>query len=262
MKSIRYTLILIFTSVILAMLAGLGGLFIYIISGDVTQDTYEDLMDMARQEAQYIHAEINARLTYIDALAQNPIILEENITFEEKVSFFEAEAKRTGYQAFAFADINGNVTVFNTERETTNISNRDYFQTAIKGQPAVSDLIISRVTGELVLVFAAPIYQNGEVVGVIYGRRDGNALSEIVNRVNYKQTGYAYIVNTQGVTVAHKNTALVFAQDNDIENMKTDASLRELGELTKRMVTRTVGSGTYSYNGVKKIVGYAPIADS
>ncbi len=230
--------------------------------GDITQDTREDLMDMAQQEAQYIHAKVSERLTYIGALAQNPILMDKNMTFEEKTAFFEAEAKRTGFLAFAIADKNGNTTVFNSKRETTNISLRDYFQTALNGQPAVSDLIISYTTGELVLIFATPVYRKGEVIGVLYGRMDGSALSEIINEVSYKKTGYAYMVNNQGVTVAHKNIDLVLKQDNDIENMKIDESLRELGELTKGMITRTLGSGTYTYNGVKKIVGYAPVEDT
>ncbi|WP_312641164.1 hypothetical protein [Hydrogenoanaerobacterium sp.] len=88
MKSIKSRLVLIFTSVILAMLTGLGGLFIFRVTGDITQDTHEDLMDMAQQEAQYIHAKVNERLTYISSLAQNPILLDESMTFEGKNSFF------------------------------------------------------------------------------------------------------------------------------------------------------------------------------
>ncbi len=259
MKSIKSRLVLIFTSVILSLLLGLGGLFIYKVMGDIAQDTREDLMDMAQQEAQYIQARVDAQLTYVSALAQNPILLDDNMTFEEKRIFFEAEAIRAGYEVFAFADKEGNATIYNKKRDTINIAFRDYFQTALRGQSAVSDLIVSSATGELVLVFASPVYQQGEVVGVLYGRRDGNTLSKIISKESYKQTGYAYMVNNQGVTVAHQNMDLVLAQDNDIENMKTDETLRELGELTKRMVTRTVGSGTYTYNGVKKIVGYAPV---
>lgn len=262
MNSIKSRLVLIFTSVILSLLLGFGGLFIFKVMGDITQDTREDLMDMAQQEAQYIHAKVNERITYIGSLAQNPILTDKNMTFEEKTDFFETEAQRTGYQIFAFADKGGNATIFNKKCETTNIASRDYFQTALNGQPAVSDLIISYTTGELVLIFATPVYRQGEVIGVLYGRMDGSALSEIISEVSYKQTGYAYMVNNQGATVAHKNIDLVLKQDNDIENMKIDESLRELGELTKSMITRTVGSGTYTYNGVKKIVGYAPIEDT
>lgn len=259
MKSIKSRLVLIFTSVILSLLLGLGGLFIFKVMADITQNTHENLKDMAQQEAQYIHVMIREKLTYVGSLARSPILLDETLTFEEKTAFFESEAERTGYQVFAFADKNGNATFFNTKRDTTNISSRYYFQTALKGEPVVSDLLISYTSGELSLYFATPVYQHGEIIGVFYGRRDGTALSEIIRDISYRKTGYAYMVNNQGVTVAHKNTDLVLAQDNDIENMKTDESLRELGELTKHMTTRTVGSGTYTYNGVKKIVGYAPI---
>lgn len=269
MKSIKSRLILIFTSVILSLLLGLGGLFIFKITGDITQSTHESLMDIAQQEAQYIHARVNEQLIYIDSLSRNPILMDETMTFDEKTAFFEAEAKRTGYLAFAFTDKNGNAAVFNSRHETTNIAFREYFQTALGGQKAVSDLIVSSATGDLVLIYAVPVYQHGEVAGVFYGRRDGNALSEIISGVNYKRTGYAYIINNQGTTVAHKNTELVFSRNNDIENMKNDESLRTLGELTKRMTSRTIGSfynytayGTYIYKGVKEIVGYAPIPDT
>lgn len=262
MKSIKSRLILIFTSVILTTLLGLGGLFIHKVMEDITQDTRQNLADMAQQEAQYIQAKVSERLTYISTLAQNPVLLDEEMTLEEKTAFFEAEAKRTGYKAFSVADENGNVTSFSANRQTANITSRDYFQTAFNGQPSVSDLLVSSATGELALIFAAPVYQQGYVAGVVCGEMDGNVLSQIISEVSYKQTGYAYMVNNQGVTVGHRNINLVLARDNDIENMKTDESLRELGELTKSMTTRTVGGGTYTYNGVKKMMGYAPIKNT
>ncbi|GLC80874.1 methyl-accepting chemotaxis protein [Lacrimispora brassicae] len=262
MKSIKYKLLLIFTAIILILNIGIGTFTTTAITNQLVRDAHDHLMDMAKQEARYVQARIDGQLAYISSLAQNPILLDENLTFDEKVAFFEEEAKRSGYLAFAFADKEGNATVFNSKHETTNVASREYFQTALSGQASVSDLIISSATGELVTIFSAPVYDQGELVGVIYGRRDGNTLSEIVSSVSYKQTGYAYMINNQGVTVGHKNTDLVFAQDNDIENMKTDESLRELGELTQKMTSREIDSGEYTYHGVTKIAGYAPIQDT
>lgn len=259
MKSINLKLSLAFTALILALTVGLGAICMVTFTNNVTQDAYRDLMEMAHQEAKYIQARVDWQLDYVSSLAQNPILTDEEMTLGEKIAFFEAEAKRSGYLAIAFADRSGNATVFNSARETTNIANRDYFQTALSGQPAVSDLLISSATGELVLIFAAPVYKQGNLIGVVYGRRDGHALSEIISHVNYRETGYAYVVNNEGVTVGHQNTALVLAQDNDIENMKTDPALVPLGELTKQMITRTAGSGAYSYEGVEKLVGFSPI---
>ncbi|NLV86094.1 MAG: HAMP domain-containing protein [Clostridiales bacterium] len=259
MKSIKWKLLLAFTALVLVLTVGLGVLSYITVTNNVTEDAYRDIMEMANQEAKYVQARINWQLGYISSLAQNPILIDEELSFAEKVSFFEAEAKRAGYLAIAFADKNGDATVFNSARETTNIASREYFQTALNGEAAVSDLLISSATGELVLIFASPVYENGKIVGVVYGRRDGRALSDIISNVNYRNTGYAYMVNNQGVTVAHKNTDLVLAQDNDIENMKTDESLRPLGELTQKMITRTAGSGSYTYEGVEKLVGFARI---
>jgi methyl-accepting chemotaxis protein len=262
MKSIKLKLILIFTAVILILTMGMTTFTINAMTNQLISDANDDLINMAVQEAKHVKARIEGRINYVSALAQNPIILDESIEMEEKIAFFEAEAQRAGYLAFAFADLDGNATVFNQNREITNIGARDYFQRAVKGTPSASDLLVSSATHELVMIFAAPVYKDGEIVGVIYARRDGNALSEIVSAASYGKTGYAYMINNQGVTVGHANTDLVYAQENAIEGMKTDESLRQLGELTQTMITGSVGNGVFTYGGATKMVGYAPIENT
>ncbi len=262
MKSLKLKLLLIFSAIILLINTGIGMFTVTAVTNQLVEDAHEHLLDMAHQEAKHVQARVDGRLTYICALAQNPILLDDELTFAQKTAFFETEAQRTGYLAFAFADKKGDSIVFNLNAGATNVASRDYFQTALKGEATVSDVIVSSANNELVMIFAAPVYSQGELIGVFYGTRDGNTLSEIVSEVSYKQTGYAYIINNQGVTVGHKNTDLVFAQDNDIENMKTDDALRGLGELTQKMVSRTPGSGEYTYNGVTKIAGYVPVENT
>lgn len=262
MKSIKIKLLLVFTALILAMNVGVGLVTRTIVSDQLVSDAHEHLTEMAQFESKHLQAVVEGELNYISSIAQNPIMLSEEITFEEKVAFFEKEAKRTGFLAYAFADKEGNSTVFNAQRQTTNVANRDYFQSALSGKPTVSDLLISSATGELVMIFASPIYKGDQIAGVIYGRKDGGFLSQVVSDVKYKKTGYAYMINNDGVTVGHKNTDLVYAQDNDIINMETDESLRELGELTLQMTSRNPGSGEYTYNKITKIAGYAPVENT
>ena len=259
MKSIKYRLAYIFTSVILILLIGLGGILLAIVMQGIRKDTYQNLMNMAEQEAQYIQTLIEERLIYVNSLAESDILLDDTISFDEKVAYFEKAAKATGYQVFAYADSNGEATFFTKDHQKVDVSLRSYFQEALKGNANVSDLLISYSTGELSLYYAVPVYKEREIVGAFFGRRDGTVLGDIIKRVNYRQTGYAYIVNNEGVTVAHKDIGLVLSQDNDIENMKTDVSLIPLGNLTKEMIKRYIGSGSYTYYGVKKMVGYAPI---
>ena len=262
MKSIKLKLLLIFSTIILLVSVGIEGFAITAIRSHLLQDADAHLIDLAKQEAKHIQSRVDGQLAYISALAQNPILSDEASTYEEKSAFFEAEAKRAGYLAFGFADKNGNATRFNNKGATENIASEDYFQSALNGQAAFSDVIVSSTSQELILCYATPVYKSGEMIGVFYGIYNGNTLSNIVSEVNYKQTGYTYIINNQGVTVGHKNIDLVIAKDNDIENMKTDESLRELGELTQKMISGDVGSGEYTYNGITKMAGFAPINNS
>ncbi len=259
MKSIRLQIVSAFALVILAVAAVIGYVSIGIVKNNLLEDAYYDLETFTRIEAKYVSSRINAQLRYMDALAQNAVITDEEASLEEKISFFETEAQRAGYILFGLADLNGKAVILNSSAEANDVSDREFFQKAVKGEPASSDLIFSKLDGEPVLVFAAPVRIDGKIVGVLYGRRDGLLLSDIAKDILYKNTGYGYIINNVGNTVAHKNTDLVLAQDNDIENAKTDPALKDLGALTEKMISGNFGSGDYTYNGLNKLAGYAPI---
>ncbi|WP_369283728.1 methyl-accepting chemotaxis protein [Oscillibacter sp. GMB15532] len=262
MKSIKLRLVAAFTLIILLVTAALGAAAIYVVSKDLLSDARDDLGAMAQAQAQYISSENSAQLLYMDGLAQVPAITDSTASLDEKVAYFEAEAKRSGYILFGFADKTGKAVILNSSRETNDVSDRPFFQSAIQGTPAASDLMFSKLDGEPVLVYAAPVYENGKIIGVLYGRRDGLTLSQICENVTYKNTGYGYIVNNEGVKVAHKNIDLVLRQDNDIENGKADPALEALGTLTEQMTTRQKGGGEYTYNGKEKLVEFTPIEGS
>lgn len=260
MKSLKARLMLIFTAVILILTSVLGLISTGIVSKNLVEDAHLDLIEIAKREAKYIQARRETELKYISSLAKNPIIVDDTIPLDDKVVFCEAEAQRTGYLAFAFANTNGNSTVFNSKKETTNIGNREYFQSALKGSAAASDLLVSSVTGELVLIYAAPVYKDGVVIGVLYGRMDGRSLSDIVSISKYHEKGYGYIINNQGTTVAESDVELVLKQENVIEDAKNDPNLQSIANLTQNYILkRELSSGDYQYQGENYIVGFAPI---
>ncbi|WZL71853.1 methyl-accepting chemotaxis protein [Clostridiaceae bacterium 35-E11] len=263
MKSIKARLIAIFTTAIICISLGLGFVTINMVSKKLIEDSYEDLQTLAMEEAKYIKARMETETFYINSMAQNKIILDEEIPWNEKVDYFEKEAKRAGYLAFAFIDKNGQSITFDKEGKTADLKSRDYYQQAMGGNVAVSDVIISRITKEPVMIFAAPVVRNGEIQGVFYGRKAGTSLSTIVSEIKYRETGYGYIINNHGTTVGHRNIDLVLKQDNDIENVKENPALKELADLTKNhMIKRETGSGKYMYEGKERMVGFIPIEGS
>ena len=63
---------------------------------------------------------------------------------------------------------------------------------------------------------AAPIHNDGIVVGALIGRRDGNALSEITDDTGYGENGYGYIIDKKGTVIAHPDRERVLNQFNPI----------------------------------------------
>lgn len=251
---------MIFSIVIFLVTGTLGIISISIVSSDLMATTHEDLVRVATSEAKYVAAKLSVQVTYVESIAQNAIIQDPAISKEEKVKFLTAEAERAGFQAFAIVDLAGNSEVMDGSGATTDVSERSYFITAASGTANASDILISSVTGEPVIIYASPIYYNGELTGVLYGRRDGEAVSLVTDSIKYGETGYGYIVNTGGTLMGHPDRTLVKEQLNFIEEAKTNAEYKELGALMEQhMAKGEIGSGEYLFKGTQRIVGFAPV---
>ncbi|MDF2687015.1 MAG: methyl-accepting chemotaxis protein, partial [Clostridia bacterium] len=150
--------------------------------------------------------------------------------------------------------------LYTMKGSVTNVSDRVYFQEAINGKNSVSDPIINKVDGSIIIVFAVPLKnEKNEIIGILAAQRDGNQLSKEIEDVTYAKTGYAFIIDSDGYKIAHINKELVFNSDNDFENVKTDPELAQLVELEKQMASGKNGVGQYNYNGITKYMGYYPV---
>nr|WP_320026465.1 hypothetical protein [uncultured Acetobacterium sp.] len=99
----------------------------------------------------------------MQSLAQNSILLDAAIPQNQRVAFLEAEAARAGYDAYVLA---GNGITQNVKGDTVNVADRSYFKGAVAGTPTASDITITWVTGEPVILYATPVYENGAIAAV------------------------------------------------------------------------------------------------
>lgn len=263
MKSIKARLIAIFTVVIFLLTGTLGLIIINIVSNKLLEDAHSKLQLVAQLEANHIGARRDAEISYITGLAQNSIILDAEIPLESKVEFFEREARRSGFQLFALADLQGNSIQLDRSKLQLGISQFEFFQRAVKGEANASDVIINVMTGRPIVNFAVPIYFDGERAGVFYGIRDGIALSHLAREVSFGETGYGFVINKRGTVVGHPNMDSVLNQLNLIEAAIDNPEMQGLADLIeKQMILGKVGSGTYHYEGATRIIGFAPIEGS
>lgn len=263
MKSIKLRLILVFTVVILVVTGLLGLLSIEIVSTNLIEAAHSNMITLASSKSELVSAKMEEELSYMQGLAQNPIILGTEISEQERAAFMEAEATRAGYQGYVLADMTGEAKTLDSKAESLNVSERDYFKKAASGTPAVSDIIISKVTGKPVLIIAVPIYKDGIQAAVLYGRMSGETISEIAAAVKYGETGYGYMINAEGLFAGHPDSSLVLEQVNYVEEAKTNPEYTALADLIVTKISQGMtDSGFYNFRGTNRIVGFTPIVNT
>ncbi|MBP2651325.1 MAG: mcpA 6 [Firmicutes bacterium] len=157
------------------------------------------------------------------------------------------------FDGFMYTTPDGNY--IHSNGTTGNISERLYFQKGIKGEANISDPVVSKSTGKLLVNVAVPVKVNGKVNGILVGQIGLDEMINKVSNIKVGQTGYAYVLQDDGLTIVHQDKDKVM-KDNALKNEKTPQSLRTL---TERMIKGETGSASYDYNGVNKMVAFAPI---
>jgi len=154
------------------------------------------------------------------------------------------------YGVFAnlqLVDINGNTLASSNPESvgTLNVADRQYFKDAVTGKFAFSQVLKSRSTGKPIFVLATPVMDGAAVRGVLFVSMDLHTFSsKIVSRIKVLETGYAYIVDENGVFIAHPN-------EKNIMTLK-------LADFEWGRAMQKAGNGamTYTFEGVEKVARF------
>jgi methyl-accepting chemotaxis protein len=143
--------------------------------------------------------------------------------------------------------------------KVVSLKGREYVEQAFDGQSVMSSVIISRATGKPVLMMATPFSpKNGVITEVLIGRLSGTILCDITDGIALGKTGYAYIIDSKGVPMAHPDRTLV-------EGQKSLISPEEVGRkgsvshAINQLLQSETGSLSYTFRGAMRLVGYHKI---
>lgn len=257
MRSIRYKLTIIFIAFVLVISIALGYTSFLNARNTVIDELHKGIQAVTMGGAKLVSSRLDTQLTFLKTLAERRILTDDT-PLEEKLKTLQAEADRMGYDAIAIVDLNG--VARRSDGQVVNVSDREYFIEASKGNLFVSDVLVSKSTGELIFTLAAPIKRNDKVEGVIYAVSDAEELSELIQDLVYGESGSSFIVNSEGINIANTDIELVLNQYNVIEDAKENPELAATADIVEnKMLKGETGVGQYFFKGRERIVGYAPI---
>ena len=257
-RSIKFKLIIYFTILILAATVVLGLITLNRASDIITKEAENALLLLAEDSSKLTESRVEVQQKILDMISLIPDM--NTMDWEKQRPILQNVLGKTNFLAVGVVDLGGNVKY--SDGTVNQLGDREYVKKALAGEPNVSDIIISRVTNEAVLMYATPIERNGRVVGALIARRDGNTLSEITDDTGYGDKGYGYMINSKGVIVAHPDREKVMNQFNPVEESSNDSSLTSLADLFKKVAAEKTGISDYSFEGKDLYAGYYPIEGS
>lgn len=253
MKSIQtkltITILLLFT----VALGTLGGLNFWKAREIVSDNITKEIMLLAKTSAGDINDWLEGRKNEVAGIALAPVLQTGNM---EAIAPFLVTSNKTNGRFDTFGFIAPTGIARDSSGVTINLGTRAYFEKAMKGEAAISDPVVSPATGGLVVVIAVPVKTEGRIAGVFFAALRLDDVIKKVSEVKIGKTGYAYVLKGDGLTIANPNKELVM-KDNPLKNDKLPPALRQNAE---RMVKGESGITRYEYNGVEKMVGFAPVA--
>ena len=82
------------------------------------------------------------------------------------------------------------------------IADRAYFQQALAGKPNISDALVSKGSGNMIVMIAIPVLSDGKVVGVACGSVRLADIAALLKDLELGATGDAYLVNKDGLMIS------------------------------------------------------------
>ncbi len=92
--------------------------------------------------------------------------------------------------------------VVTSDDKPLNLADRPYFKEALQGKVSISEPLISRATGSLIIVFASPVRSSeGEIVGVVGETVPVSSITELLMANRIGETSESYLINKEGYFV-------------------------------------------------------------
>jgi len=249
-------IIIYFSLMVLVISIGLGVTAIFSSMNTSRSLVEQSLLVQADEGSKYLNSVLSLRLDILQELTYLEAMRSEDI--DTKLKALTDDVERLGFMDMAIVTPDG-IAHYVLAGNTAELGDREYVIKAFNGEENVSDVIISRVTNQAVMMYAVPIKVNGKVESVLIARRDGNELNTITDEMGFGEKGYAYVINSSGTIVAHPNRDYVMEQFNPIEDAKSDASLVALANNMQTVLTEHRGVYEYTYNNRELYSGFAPV---
>jgi len=256
--SIKTKLVLLFGGLIITSGVLLGLTAMHLAKQAILKKVSVRLAEKAKDTATIIDGKVDSVFQFLDGVARAPVIYENNVPLAKKLDYLRKEAiQNKKIASFGIGLPDGSYYSINGAKD--NVSDRDWFDLAMQGEDFISSPHTLAITGKFQVRTCIPIFDNNKKVqGLLSCTVDGFSLSDYVKEIKVGKSGGCYILDEEGVTIAHKETKYVKDMLSAIELSKKDASFAELAKFQNLAISGSNnGVHYYNFGGTYNVASFA-----
>ena len=247
---------------IISVPLSISGVVSYQLASGALQKTIEEeLRDTTSSTAKAVDAELESVGDNLGIASQNnaladfaghPSAAGLRTTAFDYISGVQQENSQL-LESLIIADKDGKALLTSSsESPDLDVKDREYFQQALQGEDAVSEVILSRETNQYIVAIARPLRLDDQITGVLIGTALFDNISTPVSEVKIGENGYGYMLDRTGLIVSHPD------KDKILKESLDGNSNQELNALVQLMKKGETSNGFYTYEGVHKYVSFQP----
>ncbi|MEC4991742.1 MAG: histidine kinase dimerization/phospho-acceptor domain-containing protein [Oscillatoria sp. PMC 1068.18] len=219
----------------------------------------DDALSHVKQEVIEIDGWLSAREAEIETLASSPI--SRTADWKQIQPYFQQEQKRLeNFRSLSFTQINGDFV--NTAGGRGNVQDRRHFQQALTGNTYISNPVNARSDNEEIVVVTTPLKapgsQENQIIGAVSGTISISRLSQEIKDLNYRNYGYAFAINAEGIPIIHPDPSKLGTEDHTAPSL-LDSEDPDLVAIAKKMLAREYGVEKINLNGESVYIAYFPL---
>ena len=254
MNSIRKKITVCLMATVLTALFAVGAASIGLNYRSTIATVDQMMSETAVLAAERIEEELNAYKNVAMDTGRITQLSTSFTTVEEKRAIIDERVSLHGFQRGNVIGLDG-ISIFDGK----DYSDREYVQQAMKGNVYVSQPLVSKITGELSIMVAAPLYSTrGLIAGVVYFVPPETFLNDIVSSIKISENSRAYMINKGGDTIADVTLETITTQNIERE-AQSDSSLKQLAAIHAEMRQGKVGFGSFRDTDGPRFAAYAPV---
>ncbi len=260
MNSIRKKITVCLMATVLIALAAVGTSSITLNYRSTIATVDQMMSETAVLAAERIEQELTAYRNVAMDTGYIPQLSDDAVSVDEKRAIIDERVSMHGFQRGNLIGSDG-YSLF----DGNDYSDREYVRQAMQGNIYVSEPLISKITGELSIMVAAPLYsggsQDGPIVGVVYFVPPETFLNDIVSSIKVSESSRAYMINKEGVTIADITLDTITTQNIEQE-AQGNSSYKEQARIHEEMRQGKNGFGSFHDTDGERFAAYAPVGST